>query len=65
VLGGSFGLDDAVPKQGTDTQNVWTTNHVIYLGWQICMLLFAVTGFVVILSISVPALTSWFTTPPS
>ena len=61
VLGGSFGLDDAVPKQGTDAQNVWTTNHVIYAGWRICMLLFALTDFAVILSISIPALRCWFT----
>jgi hypothetical protein len=65
VLGGTFGLDDAVPKRGTDSQNVWTTNHVIYLGWQICMFLFAATGFFVILSVSFPALNSWFTAPPS
>jgi hypothetical protein len=61
VLGGSFGLDDAVPKQGTDAQNVWTTNHVIYAGWQICMALFAVVDALVIISISFPALSSWFT----
>jgi hypothetical protein len=61
VLGGSFGLDDAVPRQGTDAQNVWTTNHIIYLGWRVCMALFAFADVFVILSISVPALTSWFT----
>jgi hypothetical protein len=61
VLGGSFGLDDAVPKQGTDAQNVWTTNHVIYAGWQICMALFAIVDVLVIISISFPALSSWFT----
>ena len=61
VLGGSFGLDDAVPKQGTDAQNVWTTNHVIYAGWQICMALFAIVDVLVIISISFPALRSLFT----
>jgi hypothetical protein len=61
VLGGSFGLDDAVPKQGTDAQNVWTTNHVIYAGWQICMALFALVDVLVIISISFPALNLWFT----
>jgi len=61
VLGGSFGLDDAVPKQGTDAQNVWTTNHVIYAGWQICMALFAIVDALVIISISFPALRSLFT----
>lgn len=61
VLGGSFGLDDAVPKQGTDAQNVWTTNHVIYAGWQLCMALFAIVDVLVIISISFPALRWWFT----
>ena len=60
VLGGSFGLDDAVPARGTDAQNVWTTNRVIYAGWQICMALFALTDLAVILSISAPALMGWF-----
>jgi hypothetical protein len=60
VLGESFGLDDAVPKQDTDAQNVWTTNHVIYAGWQICMALFAIVDVLVIISISFPALSSWF-----
>jgi hypothetical protein len=61
VLGGSFGLDDAVPKQGADAQNVWATNHLIYAGWRICMGLFALTDLFVILSISLVALRSWFT----
>ena len=61
VLGGSFGLDDAVPKQGTDAQNVWTTNHVIYAGWQLCMALFAIVDALVIISISFPVLRSLFT----
>jgi hypothetical protein len=61
TAGRSFGLDDAVPKQDTDAQNVWTTNHVIYAGWRICMALFAIVDVLVIISISFPALSSWFT----
>jgi hypothetical protein len=33
LLGGSFGLRDAVPDKGADTQNVWATNRVVYGIW--------------------------------
>ncbi len=36
LVGSSFGLDDAVPDKGTDTQNVWAINHVIYHVWAGC-----------------------------
>jgi hypothetical protein len=59
VLGGSFGLGDAVPGQGADAQNVWATNRIIYGIWQVCMYLFAITDAVVIFSLLKG--TSWFT----
>jgi len=59
VLGGSFGLGDAVPGQGADAQNVWATNRIIYGIWQVCMYLFAIADAVVIFSLLKG--TSWFT----
>jgi hypothetical protein len=51
VVSGSFGLSDAVPRKGTDPQNVWTTNRVIYGIWVVCMALFAITDAFVIISL--------------
>ncbi len=59
LLGGSFGLIDAVPDKGTDAQNVWNTNHVIYGLWVACMCLFAIIDAFVIISLLSGA--SWFT----
>ena len=59
LVGGSFGLGDAVPRKGTDAQNVWTTNRVIYGIWVVCMGLFAITDAFVIISLL--SGTSWFT----
>jgi hypothetical protein len=61
LLGGSFGLDDAVPAKGTDAQNVWTTNRVIYVIWVVCMALFAIIDALVIISLL--SATSWFIVP--
>jgi hypothetical protein len=61
LLGGSFGLDDAVPAKGTDAQNMWTTNRVIYGIWVVCMALFAIIGAIVIISLL--SGTSWFIVP--
>lgn len=51
LLGGSFGLDDAVPKKGADAQNVWATNRAIYAIWCVCMYLFVVVDALVIYSL--------------
>jgi hypothetical protein len=51
LIGGSFGLSDAVPRQGVDAQNVWATNRRIYGVWIGCMLLFAVTSALVIIAL--------------
>jgi hypothetical protein len=59
LLGGSFGLGDAVPSKGADAQNVWATNRVIYAIWMACMYLFAITDAFVIISILLGK--SWFT----
>jgi hypothetical protein len=59
LVGGSFALDDAVPARGTDTQNVWAVNRVIYHVWLWCMYLFLVTDVVVICAVQ--AGTTWFT----
>jgi hypothetical protein len=58
LLGGSFGLGDAVPHEGADAQNVWATNRFIYGIWVACMLLFAITDVFVIISFGVGI--SWF-----
>lgn len=58
-LGGSFDLNDAVPKSGTDAQNVWSTNRFIYGIWMVCMFLFAIIDAFVIISLLSGA--SWFT----
>lgn len=59
LLGGSFGLSDAVPDKDTDAQNVWTTNRFIYGIWVGCMGLFAIIDTLVIISLL--SGTSWFT----
>ncbi|HTU73328.1 MAG TPA: hypothetical protein VMG38_07390 [Trebonia sp.] len=61
VVGGSFGIDDAVPGQGANAQNVWMTNRVIYGIWNACMLLFALADLAVIVSLLWAH--SWFTGP--
>lgn len=59
LVGGGFGLDDAVPAKGTDAQNVWAVNSFIYRIWTSCMYLFLATDVVVICAIL--AGTTWFT----
>lgn len=59
LVGSSFCLDDAVPKAGTDTQNVWAVNRVIYQVWAGCMYLFIAADLVVICVVL--AGTTWFT----
>jgi hypothetical protein len=51
LIGGSFSLNDAVPRQGANAQNVWATNRFIYGVWIGCMLLFAITGALVIIAL--------------
>jgi hypothetical protein len=51
MIGGSFGINDAVPHQGTDAQNVWATNRVIYGVWIGCMLIFAAIDALVTISL--------------
>lgn len=59
LLGGSFGLRDAVPDKGADAQNVWAINRVTYGIWVRCMCLFGITDSIVIISLLLG--TSWFT----
>jgi hypothetical protein len=59
LVGGTFALDDAVPDRGTDAQNVWAVNRVIYHVWTWCMYLFLATDLVVICAVL--AGTRWFT----
>jgi hypothetical protein len=63
LIGGSFGLSDAVPRQGVDAQNVWATNRFIYGVWIGCMLLFAVTSALVIIALFSGQ--TWFAVPAS
>ena len=51
MIGGSFDLSDAVPGRGTNAQNVWATNRVIYGVWIGCMLLFAIVDALVIIAL--------------
>jgi hypothetical protein len=51
LVGGSFCIDDAVPRESTDTQNVWAVNHVIYHIWAVCMGLFLAADVMVILAL--------------
>jgi hypothetical protein len=48
LAGGTFGLDDAVPRNGADAQNVWATNRIINQVWAGCLLLFMITDAVVV-----------------
>jgi hypothetical protein len=50
-LGGSFNLDDAVPR-GTSAQQVWDVDHAIYKAWIICMCLFMVADTVIVVSVA-------------
>lgn len=59
LLGGTFGLDDAVPAKDTDAQNVWSINRFIFRIWIGCMFLFAIIDAFVIISLLSGA--SWFT----
>jgi hypothetical protein len=59
LVGGSFGLDDAVPARDTDAQNVWAVNRFIYHIWTSCMYLFLATDVVVICAVLTG--TMWFT----
>jgi hypothetical protein len=59
LFGGSFSLSDAVPAKGSNAQNVWSTNRVIYGIWVGCMGLFVITDAFVIISLLCG--TSWFT----
>jgi hypothetical protein len=59
LVGSSFALDDAVPAEGTDTQNVWAVDHMMYHIWAGCMYLFLAMDLVVIYALL--AGTTWFT----
>jgi hypothetical protein len=49
LLGGDVELDDAVPKK-TNAQNVWAVDHLIYHGWNWCMILFLVADVAIIVA---------------
>jgi hypothetical protein len=57
-LGGSFRVDDAVPKT-VNARAVWAVNHTMYVVWRSCMLLFAVADLAIILSTGFHL--GWFT----
>jgi hypothetical protein len=54
LVGSSFCLDDAVPAEGTDTQNVWAVNRVIYAAWAWCMFFFLAADVLVIYALLAP-----------
>jgi hypothetical protein len=52
LVGGTFSINDASPRFGTDTQNVWAINRIIYRIWAGCLVLFICADAAVSLSLA-------------
>jgi hypothetical protein len=59
LVGSSFALDDAVPRHGTDTQNVWAVNHLSYFIWMGLMCLFLIADGLVIYALALAGIMGW------